>query len=360
MAFTLVFTQAGRAALLNAAQTGTEKRTVVSAGVTNTPFTATADITVLPGEFKRIDAVAGAAIAPDQLSLAILGVGTDAYSVTGFGLYLDDGTLLAVYSQTDPLVVKTEFSAAHIQADVQIMDASIVAGDIHFGSMEFLNPPATETVEGVARIATQEEVDEAADDATMVTPKKLAKAIEHNVVIATPEDIEAGTAGKLVDAAGLKAANLGDLFEDLLIGQISFFASTVANEGWISCTETPLLNREEYPKLFAKIGVTYGQGDGVSTFGLPQPEDFLKVMGQGDVIGQITEASAGHIDTRVTVDDGDGQTGTYRSIHSITINEVRLSPSSAAGTAQVPLDRGNIYPKHNVFPLFIFAGFKVQ
>jgi hypothetical protein len=57
---------------------------------------------VLPGEFKRIDAVpasrGGRHCAPDATH-----PGTDSYAVRGFGLYLEDGTLFAVYGQTDPI-----------------------------------------------------------------------------------------------------------------------------------------------------------------------------------------------------------------------------------------------------------------
>ena len=52
------------------------------------------------------------------------------------------------------------------------------------------------------------------------------------------------------------------------IGTISLFAGTVPPEGWLLCDGTPIL-RADYPGLFAVIGETFGAGNGITTFNLP-------------------------------------------------------------------------------------------
>ena len=206
MIFTL--TKAGRAALLNDEQTGTAAHTVVSAGITATAFTASEDMTALPDEIKRIDAVSGSVLEADLITLVIRDITSDTYTMRGFGLYLDNGTLLGVYGQADPIMEKSTVSTLLLQADLRIMDASLTAENITFGNQEFINPPATETVEGIARIATQKETEEGADDNTIITPKKLKTSMAKNIVIATSENIKNGVEGKLVDAAGLEEAGI--------------------------------------------------------------------------------------------------------------------------------------------------------
>lgn len=39
-------------------------------------------------------------------------------------------------------------------------------------------------------------------------------------------------------------------------------------DGWLKC-DGALVSRTQYPKLFAAIGITFGKGDGKTTFALP-------------------------------------------------------------------------------------------
>lgn len=54
----------------------------------------------------------------------------------------------------------------------------------------------------------------------------------------------------------------------MIIGSIAMFAGTVAPSGWLLC-DGSAVSRSTYPGLFKKIGTTYGQGDGSTTFNLP-------------------------------------------------------------------------------------------
>ncbi|MEJ1390130.1 MAG: phage tail protein [Candidatus Sedimenticola sp. (ex Thyasira tokunagai)] len=51
-------------------------------------------------------------------------------------------------------------------------------------------------------------------------------------------------------------------------GTVSAFAMTAVPAGWIECNGATL-SRTTYADLFAKIGTTYGAGDGSTTFHLP-------------------------------------------------------------------------------------------
>jgi len=51
-------------------------------------------------------------------------------------------------------------------------------------------------------------------------------------------------------------------------GSIMAFAGTTAPPGWLFCDGTAV-NRTQYPELFAAIGIAHGNGDGTTTFNLP-------------------------------------------------------------------------------------------
>ena len=52
------------------------------------------------------------------------------------------------------------------------------------------------------------------------------------------------------------------------VGMVNAYAGGSAPDGWLFCNGQPV-SRSAYPDLFAAIGTTYGAGDGVNTFNLP-------------------------------------------------------------------------------------------
>lgn len=54
----------------------------------------------------------------------------------------------------------------------------------------------------------------------------------------------------------------------VLVGAVSAFAMSSAPTGWLKCNGAAI-SRAVYADLFAKIGTTFGSGDGASTFNLP-------------------------------------------------------------------------------------------
>ena len=55
---------------------------------------------------------------------------------------------------------------------------------------------------------------------------------------------------------------------DMFVGMVSPFAMNSAPSGWLACSGQSV-SRITYAKLFAKIGTTFGTGDGSTTFKLP-------------------------------------------------------------------------------------------
>lgn len=179
MPLTFKVTTAGRAALVNAANTGTLPVLVSQIGVTATGFTAAADGSdlALPGELKRLSTFGAAAVADDTIHIVIRDESGDTYSLRGFALYLADGTLFGLYGQADVIVEKS--AAAMMLLATDIIFADIDAASLTFGNTNFLNPPATVDTQGVVELATDAETIPGTDAVRAVTPKGLmAKLVD--------------------------------------------------------------------------------------------------------------------------------------------------------------------------------------
>jgi len=204
MSFTLTLTTAGLDALVDAQSGATDAITIAEVGFSEDAVVVAPTLIALPGEFKRIGAISGTAISETVIHMTAQDASPDIYNLRSFALYLSDGTLFAAYSQADPIISKASVLNLQLAFDVAFQDG--IAGDIEFGDATFLFPPATETVKGVAEIATQDEVDEGVDDERFVTPLKLAtvlaellggfgsatETVEGVIELATQAEVDAG------------------------------------------------------------------------------------------------------------------------------------------------------------------------
>ncbi|KVC82460.1 hypothetical protein WI76_09080 [Burkholderia ubonensis] len=166
-------TDAGRAALVAAGNTGTVARRVVEIGIGTAAFAFDKGMTALPNERKRVTTFGGENVAPDTVHVVIQDDSDDQYSMYAYGLYLDNGVLFGIYVQSTPILEKSPAAMLLLASD--IVFASIDAAQLQFGPATFLNPPATIERKGVIELATQAEVDDGADDTRAVTPKTAAK-----------------------------------------------------------------------------------------------------------------------------------------------------------------------------------------
>jgi len=176
-ALQMLITDAGLEAIVNAQEGGTDLVLIESIGLTDTPFIMAPTLTALPGEFRRIDTVSGQAVAENIIHVVAYDPAAITYDVTGFGLFDGDGVLIAVYSSpSEPILSKAELATSLFAMDIVL--AADVAAVIEFGDALFLNPPATETVMGVAEIAANDEADAGEDDERIMTPKKVKHVLD--------------------------------------------------------------------------------------------------------------------------------------------------------------------------------------
>lgn len=209
----LIVTDVGRAALIDAANGATLAVRITEVGVTATDFVLAPTLTTLPGELKRLDAVAGVAIDATTIHLTIRDDSADVYNLRGLGIYLDDGTLFAVCNPEVTIIGKAEVSSLQLAADIRLIAGD--AGLITFGDANFINPPASETVKGVAYLATlAEALAGAVADKTM-TPATLAAVLASYVKgtqLAQPNGVATlGADGKLA-AAQRPSVDIVDVF----------------------------------------------------------------------------------------------------------------------------------------------------
>lgn len=172
-ALVLNITNAGRAALVNAAHDGTRSVRVAAVGVSATATSPTAATTALPAEIKRIATISGTATDADTIHVTVRDESADSYAVRSLALYLDDGTLFAAYGQADALLEKSAQAMMLLALDVRFTDVS--ATQITFGNANFLNPAATTQTPGVVALATDAEAAALTEKLKALTPRGLAQ-----------------------------------------------------------------------------------------------------------------------------------------------------------------------------------------
>lgn len=192
MAVRLLITIGGLNALVTAESGQTEPIRIVSVGLTEQAFVMAPTIDALPGELKRLSSVSGQATSPTMIHMTAQDASADIYDLRGIGLYLEDGTLFAVYSQPDPIFRKVSIAAFLLALDIAFANGE--PGEISFGDATFLLPPASETTKGVAEIATVDEAIEGIDHSRIITPM-LLKIISDAARAQTDADLLALSSG---------------------------------------------------------------------------------------------------------------------------------------------------------------------
>ncbi|WP_254892183.1 phage tail protein [Salmonella enterica] len=182
----LIFTitDAGRQEIINASNTGTEKVEIKSVGIGDMYYITTPDQTEIGGEIKRITGIGGTVISPDTIHVSAKDDSKDEYVVHTVGLYTDKGTLFAVYSRKEPIINKSASTVMLISSDITFK--SLDTANITFGDVVFINPPASESVVGVSRFATAEEVEEGLDPAIAVSAKRLKGELDKKANLDSP------------------------------------------------------------------------------------------------------------------------------------------------------------------------------
>lgn len=84
-----------------------------------------------------------------------------------------------------------------------------------------------------------------------------------------------------VDSKGRVTSATSTAIDVIPSGAVSFFARSSAPTGWLKCNGAAV-SRTTYASLFAAIGTLWGNGDGTTTFNLPDLRgEFLRVLDDG-------------------------------------------------------------------------------
>lgn len=174
MALLITITNAGRAEMIAAENTGTEKVTITAVAFGTGQYTPSKAQTALQAEVKRVSSFGGQVVAADTIHVMAMDESSDAYNVGEFGLISDKGTLIAVYSQLPAagwIIQKAAPSTLLLATDIilESLDTSV----IEFGDISFINPPATTEAPGVVELATGTETIDGISATSAVTPFAL-------------------------------------------------------------------------------------------------------------------------------------------------------------------------------------------
>ncbi|PPU42262.1 phage tail protein [Xanthomonas arboricola] len=176
MALQLVLTTAGRAALINAEKNGTNAVKLTSIGFTAAAFAATDDLKTVPGQHLTLSSISGGTTSSTTIHVTVSDTSRATYEVRGFGLYLENGTLLGSYSQPELIMEKAAASDLLMSAD--ILFSGVTVSSVTFGNANFTNPAATTEKEGIVELATRAETIAGTDAQRAVTPDSLKAAID--------------------------------------------------------------------------------------------------------------------------------------------------------------------------------------
>lgn len=350
-ALNFLITNAGKSAIATAIATGnTIPVTISKVAIGSSGYTATGAQTALVAPIKQITPQGASVPTPGTIHITASDSSADSYTVREVGLITSTGTLFAIYSQTAPILIKGSGSVALFALDFVM--TGVPAGSVTIGSASFQYPPASETAQGVAEIATQAETDAGLDDSRIVTPKKLAAVSKWvnktgdtmsgplglpgdpaSALQATPKQyvdnavaarvakagdtmtgpltlpgspssgLHAATKAYTDAADALKVNKAGDTMtgpltlpadptaalhaatkqyiDGLLLGMITTFPQTTEPTGWLKCNGQAV-SRITYASLFAKVGTTYGVGNGSTTFNVPDLRgEFIRGLDEG-------------------------------------------------------------------------------
>ncbi len=233
----LTVTAAGLAALIAAQNNGTNAVQVAEIGLTAAAFDPES-ASALPAEIKRITTFAGEAVSNDTIHVNIADDSNDTYTLRGFALYLDDGTVFALYGQPVATTIIEKAGAATMLLSCDVRFAQIDATEITFGDSTWTNPPASETVLGVSRRATVLQAVAGNSTDTTMTPEGDKAALDGRLGAGAPAAfvkalLNIATAALfraaigVKDVATLNMGSNGGIDADLLDGKHAVeFAST--------------------------------------------------------------------------------------------------------------------------------------
>ena len=138
------------------------------------------------------------------------------------------------------------------------------------------------------------------------------------------------------------------------IGDIAYSAITKNASYWLPFSDTPV-SRTTYAALFAKIGTTFGAGDGVNTFGIPRTGDVPVAYKAGDSDFGTVGATGGEKTHALTANENGAHTHTY-DLGANTGGGTQVIPNNGTGTTNTS-SSGLGTAHNNLQPFTVFKGF---
>lgn len=149
-------------------------------------------------------------------------------------------------------------------------------------------------IEGI-RLPQGSGVDEWQPDATDPAKFTLGKSYPDGSILQAVNNEPAGSApaplerrknlsdvaDKATSRANLDVYSKGEVNQRMPVSSIVYFPRTTAPSGWMKANGAAV-SRTAYAELFAAIGTTFGSGDGVNTFNLPDLRgEFIRCLDDG-------------------------------------------------------------------------------
>ncbi len=175
----LIITDAGIAAAIRAGDLGIEyKITHISIG--SEGYVPEPDQTELRNELQKKAITRGALVAHGQLHFETVWDGVEEFEGKELGYWLEDGTLFAVDSRDGEIITYKRKNTVVTEACELNLSASTISNI----TVELLGSPyATETVAGIAKVVTSEQVETGTNDSAFLTVKKFLYALDVTQVI---------------------------------------------------------------------------------------------------------------------------------------------------------------------------------
>ena len=170
----LLITNAGIAASIHAGELGVSyKITHIAIGLDG--YLPTLDQTQLKNEVAREALTRGSVPALGQLHFEAVFADEKEFEGKEIGYYLEDGTLFAVDSREGEILSLKRSNTIITEA----LELNLAGSSIDNITVEIMGTPyASEDVAGIAKIITNEEVDEGTNDSSFLTIKKMIRAFD--------------------------------------------------------------------------------------------------------------------------------------------------------------------------------------
>jgi hypothetical protein len=197
--FKIKLTTAGKAALVDANNIGTDALTITTLELGSSFYKPTGNETGLAALIKPLATFGGTPADNAIIHLSIRDESTDVYNLGEIGLRTGTGVLLGIVSSEEGLITsKGANDILLVAADLAFTEGDI--SNITFGEASFMYQPGTPEKAGIFELATIDEVDAA-------TPNKVIDAANFQSAITrrSSSDIDLDNANKLATSAAIYA-----------------------------------------------------------------------------------------------------------------------------------------------------------